>query len=73
MLLCCLCGTTVLTIVDILSHLPPSDVKVGTRSPIPSEFSRKELRLAHTLQGHRDRISALCYLSAGMLRWFVNN
>eukprot|EP00026_Physarum_polycephalum_P001004 Phypoly_transcript_01005.p1 GENE.Phypoly_transcript_01005~~Phypoly_transcript_01005.p1 ORF type:complete len:1229 (+),score=198.16 Phypoly_transcript_01005:490-3687(+) len=49
---------------DILPHLPPSDVKVGMRSTTPSEYTRKELKLVHTLQGHRDRISALCYLKA---------
>lgn len=52
-----------LSSIDIAHHLPPSDIKVGRRSPIPNEFARKELKLTHTVQGHRDRISAVCYLS----------
>lgn len=58
-------GTMVMP--DIAQYLPPSDVNVGTRSPVPNEFSRKELKLSQTLQGHRDRISAVCFLSSEML------
>lgn len=53
---------------DIASSLPPSPVglRVGSRSLAPYDMQGKELKAVHTVQAHRDRVSAVCVLPDGV-------